>query len=611
MRKLFKFLLIIIFILVMAIVTFIKDPLTAAVLFCTIFAGFVFNQIFNFIGSNKPFQDYFELNKKVSQVSPREFGIAEYNEYYLPRTEDEKIKHVLQPLNKTERVILITGIPGAGKTRTAYQIIKDKEEFMLIKFRDKTIQIDEIPENIFKGKIIVFFNDLNIFVKKIDSYNFGKLLNKLIEKSEESYIIGTCRTGDEYELIEDEFSSIIDFEVIELGSINESDGKEIARNLKIRFDKHNFNKTPGSVVLKLKEMHKRYRGLSPECHIIFRMAKLLYEARTTSPYIHTLKEVYLEEVRVQGWNSFSSTFENHLEKLINNSFFEIRKHREPSIKVTHAIYFNFENLPFSIKDFQWLQDLLLKINDAETLFNLGNSFYLKRNYKDSIKSYEGVVLINSNDSEAYNNLGNALSEVGRYVDAIESYNKAIEINPYYYKAYYNRGIALSEGGRYVDAIESFNNAIEINSNYFEAYYNLGISLFEVGKYEEAIKSFKRTVKINPNDSEAYNNLGIALSEVGRYVDAIESFNNAIEINPNDSEPYYNLGNALSEVGRYVDAIECYNKAIEINPNYLKAYYNLGIAFTEADTHLVNKSTMVKPLKYREKILDKKKPRNGL
>jgi tetratricopeptide (TPR) repeat protein len=78
------------------------------------------------------------------------------------------------------------------------------------------------------------------------------------------------------------------------------------------------------------------------------------------------------------------------------------------------------------------------------------------------------LIIKRNDYQAWYNLGNSLFNLKKYQDAIASYNKAIRYKPDSYETWYSRGNALYSLKRYQEAIASYEQAIKFKADYKEA-----------------------------------------------------------------------------------------------------------------------------------------------
>ncbi|HEY3362414.1 MAG TPA: hypothetical protein VGK06_11505 [Methanosarcina sp.] len=65
-------------------------------------------------------------------------------------------------------------------------------------------------------------------------------------------------------------------QIIELNEISEQQGKEIAENVDLRWNKIKFNKTVGSIFMPLAEMNRRFKECTSDEKSALRAVKKLY-----------------------------------------------------------------------------------------------------------------------------------------------------------------------------------------------------------------------------------------------------------------------------------------------------------------------------------------------
>ncbi|MHC1636525.1 MAG: hypothetical protein ACXQTS_07940, partial [Candidatus Methanospirareceae archaeon] len=135
-------------------------------------------------------KEIFEICKKTKKLIPKDFGIAEYRDYYYEREEDRKIRGALNE----GKSILIIGRPKAGKTRAAYEAVKRLEGFKVVKFWEKLLDTDKIPKSEKKGKNVLVIDDLNKFVDKVNLY---EVIKQFKDMSKSIVVVATCRSGKE------------------------------------------------------------------------------------------------------------------------------------------------------------------------------------------------------------------------------------------------------------------------------------------------------------------------------------------------------------------------------------------------------------------------------
>jgi protein O-GlcNAc transferase len=224
--------------------------------------------------------------------------------------------------------------------------------------------------------------------------------------------------------------------------------------------------------------------------------------------------------------------------------------------------------------------LEIQPDDAETLYNRGNSLLQLARNEEAVASYDQALTIRPDYVNALYNRGNALSELGRHAEAIASYDRVVAIEPSYADALNNRGNALLELKRYEEAVASLERALAIKPDYIHALYNRGNALWGLGRCEQAIAAYARALAIKPDYVDALYNRGNVLLELERYEAAVASYDRALAIRPDYVGALYNRGNALLELKRYQQAIDSYDRALMVKSDFAEAWNNRGNVLLE-------------------------------
>ena len=540
----------------------------------TIFMFFL--AILPYIKSKKDFSDLF-IYRKVKELQQSDFAIQQplhaNAEVYKGRASDEAIKNSL----KKHENVLVIGMPKSGKTRSIYQALKAVfPDFFVIKVPPKEVEQVRFP--LLKRNYLVFFDDLNKFSDV--NFDFNLFLKKIKAKSKDLIVVSTCRSGDEYISVKDKsmqflkstFTTVVNLDEYEL---DESEGEELAREAGVTWKPDQFLGTPGSVILDLEDMRNRYRNSGTYERSILRACKLLKQANIFSYEKERIRaictSIFETEINESSWiDSITHLRENNL--VTRSSIPKIDVY-DPTLELVVNDYDPTDHL-------ESLLSLLIRLEDAESLFHLGNAFYRDKKYENVEKSYKECLRINPNYAEAHNNLGVLLDDMGRKEDAEAECREALRINPDFAVAHYNLGNLLKDMGRKEDAEAEYRDALRINPNYAAAHYNLGILLYDMGRKEDAEAEYRDALRINPNYADAHINLGLLLDDIGRKEDAEAEYRDALRINPNYAAAHYNLGILLYDMGRKEDAEAEYRDALRINPDYAEAHGNLGILYSE-------------------------------
>ena len=253
----------------------------------------------------------------------------------------------------------------------------------------------------------------------------------------------------------------------------------------------------------------------------------------------------------------------------------------------------------------------IEVPSYMTFANLGNIFYLEKNYSEAAKHFKKSIELNPNFAVPYNglallftvneqyelalenfkislkmdprskdtlsNLGNCYKEMNKYELALEYYYKALEIDKNFPEAYNNIGIIMSFENKSLEAIVNFTKAIELTPNYVDALYNRGVSFHNTEQISDAILDFEKVISIDPNYGNAYLSLGNAFFQLKNYEKAIHNYLIGVELIPTQYEALNNLGVCYTNLKQYDESIKYFDRSINSKLDYSLAYNNKGNA----------------------------------
>ena len=180
--------------------------------------------------------------------------------------------------------------------------------------------------------------------------------------------------------------------------------------------------------------------------------------------------------------------------------------------------------------FKETQKLTKRYTKSLTLWNLmGASAAQIGKLDEAVTAFQKALLIKPDDAQAHYNLGNVFQNQGRLEEAMETYKKALSIKPDYAEAFNNLGNALKQQGKLEEAIEAYNKAISIKPDYADAFNNMGNALKQQGKLEEAIESYSKAIYIKPDYAEAYWNISGTTDSI---IEAKNYIEQCLEADPN-------------------------------------------------------------------------------
>lgn len=179
---------------------------------------------------------------------------------------------------------------------------------------------------------------------------------------------------------------------------------------------------------------------------------------------------------------------------------------------------------------------------------IGNMFYLTKNFVEAIKFYEKLMELGErSQAMLYFNIGMCYQELNNYPLAIQSYLKSINLDTGFIKPFLTLGQCYHHLNQFDKAIGIFHQLPDCP----EAFTCIGNAYFQIKNYEEAISYYLRSISLKP-DSGVYNNLGAALKKGGFLQDAIFALNDSLALETT-SEAAGNLITLYVEVGKLEDA----------------------------------------------------------
>lgn len=214
---------------------------------------------------------------------------------YRPREEDEILRNLLLE----DKSVLIRGNALAGKTRTAFEVLKSMGSLVDV--------IIPLPEDLDSGDYpfadnygmnieIVILDDLDRFV---GMSSFGKIMDMI--KAKHFLIVATCQSDEKLELVSKkvDIGTIFGNNIIDIGLISKDEAQRIGEREDIKWEYIDFDGTLGSVFMKLHEMRRRYDALMEREKELLRIIKKLhmcgiYEGNHLFPYA-LIETVYTKD----------------------------------------------------------------------------------------------------------------------------------------------------------------------------------------------------------------------------------------------------------------------------------------------------------------------------
>ena len=540
-----------------------------------------------------------DLNEVGSEISGGKPEIG-----YVERDETKEVKDALKTTNK----LIVTGKPGAGKTRFMLRVLEDFDcdRFVVIRrfFRVDGITALDAELQEFDSFVLVW-DDLHIAKDDLVKSAIKQIEQLAREKDRRFLFIGTSRASDKYYGFEprEKEISLEDFRSLELvegcaahfGVSVEDEVKETILRVGDGTPLYVISLFFTSEAQGKKEITPKDLQTLPENsfniwrdHLKFLEDKGELSAsepqvlRSIALAMHAVGGLDFETVEAFYAYVFRGDphyFEGGLEKARNKFFVgnegEMYFMHAVQVKAVERVY------PLEGRHIQKLREVLASLERGKSgmlLWGFALWLYEIKEYEESLEFWGAFMEKEPNRVGAYINRGAAYAGLNQHERAIEDFNKAVKLNPLDAGAYNNRGSSYADLKKHERAIEDFNKAVKLNPEYATAYNNRGASYTDLDQYEMAIADFDRAVELNPEYANAYYNRGAAYAGLNQHERAIEDFNKAVKLNPLDAGAYNNRGLAYAGLNQHERAIADYDKAVELNPDLTEAYANRGIAY---------------------------------
>ena len=127
----------------------------------------------------------------------------------------------------------------------------------------------------------------------------------------------------------------------------------------------------------------------------------------------------------------------------------------------------------------------------------GNKQYVAQKFTEAQKFYEQGIADNSDSYSANFNLGNSLFRQKKYKEALEQYQKAATLTKEKKEiasAFHNVGNALMEEKSYEKSVEAYKNSLKANPKDDDTRYNLAVAQYLMKKQQEQQKQQQQQQK---------------------------------------------------------------------------------------------------------------------
>ncbi|QIN84279.1 tetratricopeptide repeat protein [Rubrobacter tropicus] len=504
--------------------------------------------------------------------------------------------------------VVVVGRPLSGKSRLVVELLREDPRAVLVVPRlDSQAPPESFEASGFRGlDVVLLFDDLHYTARSSRPLAWVQAFEEATGRR--CKVVCTSRDGAEWSTLEAEQQLLLEFLGKEEAKVftsrvegsrrvtgedlSEEQGWELAQDLGIgmaEFDRR-FDGTPGSLLLDLDEMGRRYRSLRDEHRggvsmgRLLDSAKILLRARHLG-FSHDLVRAVAE--RVRGRTPMDEeTWEALIRRTREEGFAQLDE-ESGSIRY-YTPYLercvDYEPRP---ADLHVLETLLQEQKDGLGLFALvavyGEDL---RDPERALSCAEKALELNPDSAGTWYNESYALNGMGRFEESLSAIERALSLDPGYHPAYYSKGFALSGLKRYREAAEAFREAIRLGQGTHEGivsmyFHGLGNALADQGLFYEAVWATMQSLHLYPPYKPAPRLLRrLLLGEARLHGFALEVCDFLLSQDSEWAEAWCAKGHVFREMDRQKEALAAYERAIGIQPSLTEAWAGKSLALLE-------------------------------
>jgi tetratricopeptide (TPR) repeat protein len=399
-------------------------------------------------------------------------------ELYLEREVDRLANRALDERGG----VVVVGRPLSGKSRLASELLRrNPRTLVVVPKPNNTAPPGNFEVSGFSGEeAIILFDDLHRTAKISQTAAWRRTLEEATGRL--CKVICTSRDGEDWREVETEQGRLLEAlgkeEAIvftsKVGDLNRQWGEDLSGDQgwdlanEIGMDAAEFGRrfdgTPGSLLLDLDDMRRRYEALRDENRNGISMGrlldalKLLYRVGVPAMSDAMLRSV-VEQVRGSGPLD-EETWDTLHRRTGEEGFIAL----EEGTKTISSYAPYLEQCVLyepSAKDLERFSTLMEEGGDVVILFFLvAYQGSILRDYERALSLVERAIELDPGFAPSWYNKSFVLNSLGRNDQALEAIERAIYLNPEYHSSYYSKGWALTDLGKYEEALDCFREAID-------------------------------------------------------------------------------------------------------------------------------------------------------
>src|SRR6266487_1626441 len=534
---------------------------------------------------------------------------------------------------RTKRGILVMGESNAGKTRLAFEILKQTlPSWPVLRWRpDYTINtpIQYVDSN----HIVVFIDDLQDYVspqvsKQISNdlrtITLRTALENLLQSVKYVVVVATCRTEDKLNVQASLNWLFVQLTIVTIPQFSSNNQDPQAKPVIAEFQKQratdvkeqDWDGTLGSLVLGLDRKNSQYLELSVShipASIILKAMKLLIKANTIE---HTEGRIRAICTDVFGKNVLlqSDVWQESLDHLITLQFITMDDSGPEKVLVIRKdVYFEkvvTDYLQNQIEQhFKLLEQVLLKLEDIRALSNLSISLSMLKRHEEAMTVCTQAISLNPQSGEVWSTkafllllhnqfekavvaLDQALSldpknismlinkaflllTLSRFEETVVTLDQVVSINPKNPYLWDSRGRIFMSGGHFEEALVAFNQALSLDPKNPYILSHKGNTLGRLNRLEEALIVFDQAISLDSKNPYIWDSKAKMFESCGQCKEALAAYIQAISLDSKNPYIWDNKGRILRRLNLLEEALVAFDQALSLDPTIVSAWYNKG------------------------------------
>jgi tetratricopeptide (TPR) repeat protein len=212
-------------------------------------------------------------------------------------------------------------------------------------------------------------------------------------------------------------------------------------------------------------------------------------------------------------------------------------------------------------------------------YNMGNSLFVRGEYKRAIWCWQRTASLDHNHPEINHRIAQAYWASSQFEQARKHFLAELRMNASSIAAMYDFGLLLLELGETESAKEKFHRILEFDPDFAHAWHYLGEVHLNSGNHEEAVRHFKTAIEKNCDLVGPRFRLAQCAMATNCPLEATRYLREEFAQEPQDPEVLLAMASMFEQLENYEMALAClFNIATE--DRSAQAWHHIGLVFAQ-------------------------------